>query len=295
MVSRGPDFDHGSGDEQVEQWVSQNMLGEASPTMEDYPSVYPVMEPKVNTIAVVAKDPSRGKDFDSELAQQMNQLNVRERERKFEEMHGVSSFTDETNEKVLEALFQIEQEIAAIPIKHAYDLAYSMDRRYVESRKFRLMFLRAELFDARKAAERLVLFLEKKLKFFGRATLVRSIQMGDLEDEDIQTLKAGPFQILPSRDRSGRPILFKCSNCGPKLYTSLLSYVSILLLLLLQPVIWSIGLSIHWRLILYVLLSFFRLILLLQFYDCCSAVAGGFAPLLPLRRMRKTKNGEQWY
>jgi hypothetical protein len=213
------------GCEEAELWVQSNMIGEAT-TMEEYPSVYPVMNPKVNAIANVARDPAREKDFDSELAREMNQLSVQERERKFEEMHGVSSFTEETDDLVAETLVQLHDEINSIPFKNAYDLAYQMDSIYVESRKFRLMFLRAELFDARKAAERLVLFLEKKLKFFGPATLVRSIQMGDLDDADIATLKAGAFQILPSRDRSGRPILFKCSNCGPKLYSSLLSYVS---------------------------------------------------------------------
>ena len=40
---------------------------------------------------------------------------------------------------------------------------------YVTSYKFRLMFLRAELFEAKKAARRIISFLEEKLSLFGPA------------------------------------------------------------------------------------------------------------------------------
>lgn len=207
-------------EEAIEQWVDEKLVGDG---VDDFPSVRPEKVRQVNPIASAAKEP---KEFDRSLAQEMNQLSLSERERKCEEVHGISSFMEETPDLVYEALFELEREVAAIEPKTAYDMALKMDRSYVEGRKFRLMFLRAELFDVKKAAERMVLFLEKKLKFFGPASLVRSIQMSDLDDDDITTLKSGVFQILPSRDRSGRPILFKCSNCGPRLYTSLLSYVS---------------------------------------------------------------------
>ena len=204
-----------------EHWIDTKLVGDAR---DDFPTIHPLKE-NVRAIVQVAKDRQGQLAFDRTLAREMNGLSMKEREQRFEEMHGVSSFIDETPSFVAEALWKLDQELASIPQKSAYNLAYSMDRSYVEDNKFRLMFLRADLFDAKKAAERLVLFFEKKLKFYGPATLVRSILMSDLGDDDITTLKSGVFQILPSRDRAGRPILFLCSNCGPKLYTSPLSFV----------------------------------------------------------------------
>lgn len=204
-----------------EHWIDTKLVGDAR---DDFPTVYPLKE-NVRAIVQVAKDRQGQEAFDRTLAREMNGLSMKEREHRFEEMHGVSSFIDETPAFVAKALWELDQELASIPLKSAYNLAYSMDRSYVENTRFRLMFLRADLFDARKAAERLVLFFEKKLRFYGPATLVRSILMSDLCDDDITTLKSGVFQILPSRDRSGRPILFLCSNCGPKLYTSPLSFL----------------------------------------------------------------------
>jgi len=215
MVIEGFDAD--------EQWIDTNLVGDAT---DDFPTIQPKQE-NVRSIIQVAKDRWGQEAFDRSLAHEMNRLSMKEREHRFEEMHGVSSFIDETPDVVSIALSELSEQLARIQTKEAYNLAYKMDRSYVESSKFRLMFLRAEKFDAKKAAERLVLFMEKKLKFYGPATLVHPIRMSDLSDDDITTLKSGVFQILPSRDRSGRPILFICSNCGPRLYTSPLSFVSV--------------------------------------------------------------------
>ncbi len=207
-----------------EQWIDTKLVGDAR---DDFPTIHP-SKGNIRAIVEVAKDRWGQEAFDRSLAHEMNRLSMKEREHRFEEMHGVSSFINETQSVVSNALSKLDQELASIhcQFKSAYNLAYTMDKSYVESSKFRLMFLRADLFDAKKAAERLLLFMEKKMKFFGPATLVRPIQMSDLGDDDITTLKSGVFQILPSRDRSGRPIIFLCSNCGPKLYTSPLSFVS---------------------------------------------------------------------
>eukprot|EP00934_Nitzschia_sp_Nitz4_P002333 Nitzschia sp. Nitz4//scaffold80_size88189//78525//80210//NITZ4_005094-RA/size88189-augustus-gene-0.52-mRNA-1//-1//CDS//3329558651//2333//frame0 len=176
-------------------------------------------------ILQAATNRSNPREFDQGIAVQMNKLSLQERERTYEEIHGVSGVVHETPELLSLKLLEIGEALETIHPKVAYDVALEMDRTYIESPKFRLMFLRAERFNAPKAAQRLALFLEKKLKFFGRSTLVRPILLADLSDDDIKTLGGGAFQILPSRDKSGRPIVFKCSNCGPKLYTSFLSYV----------------------------------------------------------------------
>jgi hypothetical protein len=58
-------------------------------------------------------------------------------------------------------------------MKPAYEQAERMTKGYVTDSKFRLMFLRANRFDAEKAATRLVNFMEGKLEYFGPGALAR--------------------------------------------------------------------------------------------------------------------------
>lgn len=101
----------------------------------------------------------------------------------------------------------MDEELTAISIKVAYDIAEQRDRAYVTDPKFRLMFLRATLYHPRKAAARLVAFLEGKLKYFGEEALTRQIRLSDLDPDDQACLRAGILQVLPCRDRSNRPII----------------------------------------------------------------------------------------
>lgn len=128
------------------------------------------------------------------------------------------------------ALTALEREIESIQPKSAYEEALTLNRTYVQSNKFRLMFLRADNFNVRKAAARLVLFMEKKKHYFGVNSLVRSLTHEDLTSDDIDTLKFGPIQILPSRDQSGRMVVVDFSTTGPKLYKSELAVVRFQLL-----------------------------------------------------------------
>ena len=170
------------------------------------------------------------KQVDATLAQDLNQLSLQERETAYEELHGVAPEIEETPELVSEHLAMLQTELMKIQDKPAYDLAYQMDSSYIDSRKFRLMFLRAERFDAKLAAQRLVTFLEKKRHFFGDDSLVRSLnQRQDLTPDDLATMKAGANQILTVRDNSGRMVIVDLGACGPQLYTSLMSHVSVTL------------------------------------------------------------------
>lgn len=168
------------------------------------------------------------KDVDLGIAREMNRLSIAERERMFETVHGVSQVVQEYPAMVNAALSALEEEIASIQSKSAYEQALMLNRAYVQSKKFRLMFLRADNFDVKKAAARLVLFMEKKKHYFGVNSLVRSLTYDDLTSDDIETLKAGGNQILPSRDQSGRLVIMDFTPTGPKLYKSLLSLVSTL-------------------------------------------------------------------
>jgi hypothetical protein len=100
-----------------------------------------------------------------------------------------------------EALRQIKQKVA-------YNQAIEDLVEYVEDPKFRLIFLRADSYDARKAAQRLVSFLDEKLKRFGPEALTRQLTIDDLSGNAKSLFaKKGVFQVLPTRDSSDRAIL----------------------------------------------------------------------------------------
>jgi len=143
---------------------------------------------------------------DSLFTKEFTNLTVQERSRTYEEIHGVGDCVDETSAFVEDCLKQLDDELSKITEKPAYYIAEQQNKEYVTDSKFRLIFLRATFFHPRKAAVRLVAFLEGKLRFFGRKTLTRQLRLGDLDSDDQTCLKAGHLQLLPTRDRSGRPI-----------------------------------------------------------------------------------------
>ncbi len=158
---------------------------------------------------------------DSLMASELNALSMKEREKHMERLHCiVNDDFEETPEMIHEALVALHAELLMIPQKDAYNQAWHINRQYVEDPKFRLMFLRADRFNPKKAAERLVLFLTKKREFFGEASMVRSVTLNDLTTDDIDGLKAGFMQVLPVRDRAGRLVIIDMHLVGPKLYKS---------------------------------------------------------------------------
>jgi hypothetical protein len=70
------------------------------------------------------------------------------------------------------------------------------------------MFLRATEGDVKKAAKRLTRHFKTKLRLFGEDKLVQDIVLDDLDEDDMESLKSGGFQVLSKRDAAGRSILF---------------------------------------------------------------------------------------
>jgi len=77
----------------------------------------------------------------------------------------------------------------------------------VEQREFRLSFLRAERFDTKKAATRMIDYFEEKRRLFGVDKLTSKIQLKDLDAESKYCLESGQLQLLPGRDRAGRAVI----------------------------------------------------------------------------------------
>jgi hypothetical protein len=72
-----------------------------------------------------------------------------------------------------------------------------------------LKFLRAEKYSPKLAARRTIKHFEKKLDLFGVEKLGKQITLDDLGHEDLETLRSGGFQPIPSFDSGGRVILFE--------------------------------------------------------------------------------------
>ena len=144
-------------------------------------------------------------DTDSLLAQEMNKLSVQERLRALEDLHGVSTLIEEEVYVVNHQLLELDGEIRQHK-NRAYRLAERLSEEYVKDRDFRLMFLRADSFDVKAAAQRMMRFFKFKLLYFGEQRLVRDITLNDLDEHDLACLETGTFQELGDRDRPGRAV-----------------------------------------------------------------------------------------
>lgn len=163
------------------------------------------------------------------LVTELNQMSLKEREKVYEEIHGVNEVKEESPEFLDEQLFLLDQALGQIRHKPAYMLALSKNALYCTNRKFRLSFLRAEYFDPRRAAVRLVKFFEGKLEYFGEDALARDIRLADdMDKDDLQCLKAGHLQFLPCRDRAGRAVFCDFQAAFPTCYKNARNMVRLL-------------------------------------------------------------------
>ena len=158
------------------------------------------------------------KAVDAVLAQELNRLNLQQRETLYEEIHGVDKIIDESPQFLHDKLAAFNNAILSIEEKPAYNLAYGIKSQYVEDPRFRLMFLRADSYDAALAANRCVNYLEEKHRLFGSGPLARRLFLSDLSKDDMVCLKSGALQVLPQRDKSGRAICGNFRNLIPRSY-----------------------------------------------------------------------------
>jgi hypothetical protein len=145
--------------------------------------------------------------MDSLVAAELNQLSLEEREAVFEDLHGVTQVHEESPECVASQVEQLKQEIKKIRGKSAYDKALFLCPKYTDDPKFYLMFLRAENYNIRLAAHRMVLHFKHKLDLFGVEKLAQAITMEDLDEDDKAAMLSGGMQFLPEKDRSGRTVV----------------------------------------------------------------------------------------
>jgi hypothetical protein len=161
------------------------------------------------------------KEVDALLSQELNQLSLKDREKTMEEIHGIHALSvaqTETKMKIDVVLQQLQEEIDNIKNeeKDAYNEAIENKSRYVMGQKFRLKFVRAEEYNVKKAARRMVDFLEFVKELYGPQVLMRPIRYTDLSDNAQTILQDGSMQILPERDPSGRRVALMSGDVGLK-------------------------------------------------------------------------------
>jgi len=166
-------------------------------------------------------------DVNEMLSQELLKMSLLDRTDIQEEIHGVRCLcVDESPELLRESLQEFKKNLDALPDfkKKTYLQIVSVaeeERRLQEQQKiprtkhyavddedFRLRFLRAELFDSKRAVLRFVNYFEFVHEFWGfEIVSKRQVRLSDFSKEELKFLKKGYFQLLPFRDRSGRRVV----------------------------------------------------------------------------------------
>ncbi|CAJ1962885.1 unnamed protein product [Cylindrotheca closterium] len=151
-----------------------------------------------------ASDPENA---DSLIASQMAKLSVADREKVYNDVHGIpDDCVEETSELIHNSLWGLQHEIDILPDKKAYNIAERLNPKYTQDRDFRLAFLRCEKFDCHKAALRFVRHFQMKLDLFGQDMLTKDITQDDLDVDDMECLYLSNGRFLNTHDKAGRRI-----------------------------------------------------------------------------------------
>jgi hypothetical protein len=147
---------------------------------------------------------------DDLLVKELNELSVVEREKVFEDVHGVAKLQEETPHLIESRLEELQQELMKIPKsqRRALDRALFLRPSLEYDKKFRLMFLRADSYDAQEAARRMCKHFQDKLELFGEEKLAKRITLDDMDADDMEAGSTGSVLVLPEKDRAGRTVLF---------------------------------------------------------------------------------------
>jgi hypothetical protein len=150
---------------------------------------------------------------ETELADELYRMSLASRNAMNEEIHGLRTLApDETPDMIDAKLKELDAELNSLPCTISCDEALGLSIQLVNCSEFRLRFLRADLFDAKKAAIRLEQYFTFCKKYFGQDGLLRPIYISDLDKQELEILKVGNLQLLNSRDRSGRRIIARVGS-----------------------------------------------------------------------------------
>lgn len=152
------------------------------------------------------EDRKKMREVDDMLSHAMDALTFEERQEQQEILHGVHQEVDEKETFMDASLQQLERQLERTKSGSVYEMAEQMDPSYVCSKSFRIMFLRANRYNAKDAAQNMLRFFEMKRQLFGAKKLTKDITVEDLDADDIAALKSGYLQFA-GKDSAGRVIV----------------------------------------------------------------------------------------
>jgi hypothetical protein len=171
----------------------------------------------------------------SKVTRELMQMSLQQREQITEEIHGVHSMAiPESSDLISRSLACLEQAIASkvqlAQQQHLSEHKSSSSQKipaflevqrlgamFLYQPSFRLKFLRATLFDAALAADRLLGFLQLVRDLLGLEALIKlPLLLNQFAFDEHGLLREGAFQILPGRDRVGRRITAIVNDFGPQ-------------------------------------------------------------------------------
>ena len=141
-----------------------------------------------------------------------------ERLQALEDIHGVVTLPDEHPDTVKAKLAEMDEMLTQLEPSQRGALDEAVKRNSGYIRRFRLAFLRAEAFDAAKAARRMAAHFESRLALFETEDVLgRDIKLSDLSarSEDLALIESGAVQLLKRVDCAGRSIILICSGQFP--------------------------------------------------------------------------------
>eukprot|EP00980_Cylindrotheca_fusiformis_P029779 scaffold23836_cov137-Cylindrotheca_fusiformis.AAC.1 len=148
------------------------------------------------------------RSVDEIIASELQKLSLAEREKVYEDVHGVSDMIEETPELIASCLEQMDHEVELSNDKDAYEQAKLQSLSFVSNRLLRLAFLRCTSFNPKRAAQRFVQYFSCKLETFGAEKLVKPrITLEDIGEDAARVLELGTVQVLPQRDSKGRAVI----------------------------------------------------------------------------------------
>lgn len=121
-------------------------------------------------------------------------------------LSGIIAGQEEDTLSLQSKLLQMQIHLDRIKAGTAYEEAERRDIIYTRNRELQLMFIRADRYQPKEAAERMVRWFDLKKSLFGSFKLCKSISLDDLNDDDMECMRSGYMQLPPYRDVAGRVI-----------------------------------------------------------------------------------------
>jgi hypothetical protein len=166
---------------------------------------------------------SSTKEIDSLLASELYNMSVDDRNRIQEELHGVQSLAPCEAPQIMESSLtvlrrEIDVRIQSLQLvtspgeeslwSFLQAILMPACQLYIKSYDLCIMYLRADRLNPRLAALRMIRHLGLLFKYFGQVALLRPLRLADLSKQEQDVFRAGNNQVMPSRDRAGRLVVF---------------------------------------------------------------------------------------